>query len=88
MAAATLTAKGQIIIPAEIRARYELTPGTQVEFIDEGGTIRLVVRRRVAASDPAAGYGLVKVKRTRAGRALRLSDFDPASLIARRQIKR
>jgi len=27
MAAATLTEKGQVIIPAEIRARYELTPG-------------------------------------------------------------
>ena len=41
MAAATLTEKGQIVIPAEIRARYELTPGTQVEFVDEGGVIRL-----------------------------------------------
>ena len=52
MAAATLTEKGQIVIPAEIRARYQLTAGTQVEFVDEGGTIRLVVRRRVARSDP------------------------------------
>lgn len=34
MSAATLTEKGQIVIPAEIRARYELTPGTQVEFVD------------------------------------------------------
>ena len=38
MPAATLTEKGQIVIPAEIRARYQLTPGTQVEFADEGGT--------------------------------------------------
>ena len=37
MSAATLTEKGQIVIPADIRARYELTPGTQVEFVDEGG---------------------------------------------------
>ena len=37
MPAATLTENGQIVIPAEIRARYELTPGTQVEFVDEGG---------------------------------------------------
>jgi len=34
MAAATLTEKGQIVIPAEIRAKYGLTPGTQVEFVD------------------------------------------------------
>ena len=57
MPAATLTAKGQIGIPAEIRERYQLTPGTQVEFIHEGGAIRLVVRRRVAhpTRRPATG---------------------------------
>ncbi len=85
MPAATLTEKGQIVIPAEIRARYELTPGTQVEFVDEGGVIRLVVRRRVVPSDPAAGYGLVKVKSS--GRPRRLSDFDPASALNRQQRK-
>lgn len=81
MAAATLTEKGQIVIPAEIRARYELTPGTQVEFVDEDGTIRLIVRRRIPRSDPAAGYGLIKVKPAR-GKARRLSDFDPAGTLA------
>ncbi len=79
MPAATLTEKGQIVIPAEIRARYELTPGTQVEFVDDGGTIRLLVRRRVGRSEPAAGYGLVKVKpRPPGSRARRLSEFDAA----------
>ena len=81
MVAATLTRKGQIVIPAEIRARYELTPGTQVEFVDEGGVIRLLVRRRVVASDPAAGFGMVRIKPSPPGRsARRLSQFDPASL--------
>jgi len=79
MAAATLTAKGQIVIPAEIRARYQLTPGTQVEFVDEGGAIRLVVRRRVAPSDPAAGFGMVKLKSS--GQQHRLSEFDAAHLM-------
>jgi AbrB family looped-hinge helix DNA binding protein len=82
MAAATLTEKGQIVIPADIRARYELTPGTQVEFVDEGGAIRLVVRRRVAPSDPQAGYGLIKIAPSQTGaKARRLSEFDPASLL-------
>jgi AbrB family looped-hinge helix DNA binding protein len=82
MPAATLTAKGQIVIPAEIRARYQLTPGTQVEFVHEGGSIRLVVRRRVARSQPAAGYGMIKVKPRRGHRGVRrLSDFDPATLL-------
>ena len=80
MSAATLTAKGQIVIPADIRARYELTPGTQVEFVDEGGVIRLVVRRRIAVSAPIAGFGLVKVKRTKGGSQRRLSEFDAADL--------
>lgn len=79
MPAATLTDKGQVVIPAEIRARHGLTPGTQVEFVDEGGTIRLVVRRRVTPSDPAAGYGLVKLKPT--GNPRRLAEFDPAGLL-------
>ena len=79
MAAATLTAKGQVVIPAEIRARYGLTPGTQVEFVDDGATIRLVIRRRLQASDPAAGYGLIKLPSR--GKPRRLAEFDPARLL-------
>ena len=79
MAAATLTAKGQVVIPAEIRARYGLTPGTQVEFVDDGATIRLVIRRRLQASDPAAGYGLIKLPSR--GNPRRLAEFDPARLL-------
>jgi AbrB family looped-hinge helix DNA binding protein len=79
MAAATLTEKGQIVIPAEIRAKHGLTPGTQVEFVDEGGVIRLVVRRRVTPTDPAAGYGLVKLKAK--GKPRCLAEFDAAVLL-------
>ena len=83
MSVATLTAKGQIVIPADIRARHELTPGTPVEFVDEGGVIGLLVRRRVVASDPAAGYGMVRVPaRIKGSAARRLSDFDAAALLA------
>lgn len=56
----------------------------QVEFVEEGGAIRLVVRRRVARSDPAAGYGLVKVAPPRGTAPRKLSEFDPASLVRRR----
>ncbi len=88
MPAATLTEKGQIVIPAEIRARYGLTPGTQVEFVDEGGSIRLAVRRRVVRADPASGYGLIKVPARPSGATpRRLSDFDPASMLGRRRAK-
>jgi AbrB family looped-hinge helix DNA binding protein len=79
MPAATLTNKGQIVIPAEIRARYELTPGTQLELVDDDGTLRLVVRRRVPQTDPRAGYGMIKIRPAKGSR--RLSDFDPARLV-------
>jgi antitoxin PrlF len=86
MVAATLTEKGQVVIPARIRARYGLTPGTQVEFVDEGGVVRLVVRRKVAQTDAAAGYGMIKVPRRAQGAARRrLSDFDPATLLEQRK---
>jgi AbrB family looped-hinge helix DNA binding protein len=86
MPVSTVTENGQIAIPAEICARYDLTPGTQLEFVDAGGTIRLLVRRRVAPSDPAAGYGLVKVKPSRSG-PRRLSGFDPAITLKRSRSK-
>lgn len=79
MGAATLTERGQIVVPADIRRKYGLSAGTQVEFVDDGGTIRLVVRRRVAPSDPEAGFGMIKVKSK--GRARRLGQFDAASLM-------
>ena len=78
MAAATLTEKGQIVIPADIRARYGLVAGTQLEFVDEDGAIRLKIRRKVQRSDPAAGFGLVKIKPARSGTPRRLADFDAA----------
>ncbi len=82
MAAPTLTEKGQIVIPADIRARYELTPGNQAEFVDEGSVIRPLVRRRVVPSDPQAGYGLIEIAPSKTGsKARRLSEFDPASLV-------
>jgi AbrB family looped-hinge helix DNA binding protein len=78
VAAATLTEKGQIVIPAEIRARYGLTAGTQLEFVDDNGVIRLKIRRQVRPSDPAAGFGLVKIKPAPTGTQRRLSEFDAA----------
>ncbi len=83
MAGATLTEKGQVVIPAEIRTRYGLTPGTQIEFVDDGGALRLVVRRRVVPSEPARGYGMVKLKSR--GKPRRLAEFDAASLVKRRR---
>lgn len=86
MPVSTVTENDRIAIPAEICARYDFTPGTQLEFVDAGGTIRLLVRRRVSPSDPEAGYALVKVKPSRSG-PRRLSGFDPAITLKRLRSK-
>lgn len=42
MAMATISAKGWIVIPAEMRRRYGLAPGRQICIVDYGGVITLV----------------------------------------------
>ena len=85
IAAATLTEKGQSVIPANIRARYGLTLGTRLEFIGDGGILRLILKRRVEPTDPAMGYGLVQIPSS--GRTRRLRDSDAADVVARTRLK-
>ena len=35
-------AKGQIVIPAEIRKRYRIEPGTEMQIMEYGGIIYLI----------------------------------------------
>lgn len=76
---AVVTEHGLLAIPQEILGKFDLTAGTPVEFVEDGETIRLVVRRGKPASDPQTGFGMVKVEST--GRPRRLDEFDPASLL-------
>ncbi len=41
-----ITSKGQVTIPQRIRNRYGLKPGTAVEFVTDGGKVRIVPKRR------------------------------------------
>ena len=45
-----ITSKGQVTIPQEIRERAGLLPNTEVEFIYDGKTVRLVKADRVKTS--------------------------------------
>jgi len=53
----TVSSKGWVVIPSEIRNRYKIKQGSKVVFIDYGGVLSLVP----LPDDPIeAGYGLLK----------------------------
>jgi AbrB family looped-hinge helix DNA binding protein len=53
----TVSSKGWIVIPAELRKKYHLTPGTEVVIVDYGGVLSIIP----AMKDPIkAGRGLLK----------------------------
>lgn len=41
-----ITSKGQVTIPAEIRRKAGLLPNTEVEFVVEGNTVRIMRRKQ------------------------------------------
>ena len=48
-----VTEKGQVTIPKSIRDKLGIVPGSEVDFVDEGGAVHLVrkeARERDAAS--------------------------------------
>lgn len=51
-----LNSKGQVTIPARLRAKHGLHEGDEVEVVDEGGALRIV---RVAQA-PTSGERLVE----------------------------
>ena len=42
MAIVKTLSKGQIVIPAEIRKRYHIKPGTKIQIMEYGGIIHLI----------------------------------------------
>ncbi len=54
----TLTSKGQVTIPAEVRRRLGLHPGDHVGFIVDGDEVRLVRKE----SRIEAAFGICKPK--------------------------
>ena len=42
MTTATVSAKGWIVVPSDLRKKYNLQPGSQVDVVDYGGVLSLV----------------------------------------------
>ena len=53
----TISQKGWVVIPSELRKKYHLTPGTEVVVVDYGGVLSIIPAMR----DPIKqGRGLLK----------------------------
>lgn len=53
----TISQKGWVVIPAELRKKYHLSPGTEVVVVDYGGVLSIIPAMR----DPIQqGRGLLK----------------------------
>jgi len=53
-----ITTKGQVTIPGDIRRQAGFVPGTDVEFVVEGGAIR-IVKAKAPAGRASKGERLV-----------------------------
>ncbi len=82
MPTVTVSDKGQVVIPVEIRRRLGITPGCQLDFSLEGHVIRAEVKRQLVPSHAEDGYGMLVCQRP--GKR-RLADFDVA--LAMREVK-
>ena len=59
MATVKILAKGQIVIPAEIRKKYGIQPGTELQIMEYGGIVYLIP----SAADPiGAACGILPPK--------------------------
>ena len=60
MHASTLSAKGQVTVPSDLRHALDLHPGDQVEFALEGDHV--VLRKR--GGDIRRAFGVIKAKKS------------------------
>jgi len=63
VAVVTVSQKGWIVIPAQLREKYQFKPGDRVKVVDYGGVVTLVP---VLANPEEEGFGALK----RAGSSL------------------
>jgi antitoxin PrlF len=81
MATLTVSSKGQIVLPADVRRRLGMGAGAKLEILEDADGLRLRVINAVNIADLTHLAGMAKA-RTR-GVARSLEDFDPASVLRR-----
>ena len=75
MQTVTVSDKGQVVIPVQIRRRLGIAPGCQLDFSLEGQVIHVAVRRQMMPTTPQDGFGMLVCKQPG---PRRLADFDVA----------
>jgi AbrB family looped-hinge helix DNA binding protein len=75
MSAVTVSDKGQVVIPAAIRRRLGIAPGSKLDFELEGDSIRVRLCKSIPRSRAEDGYGLLRCDLPG---ERRLADFDVA----------
>jgi len=73
MTTMTISSKGQIVLPADIRRRFGLVAGTQIEIIEEREGLRLVAYNPVKPVSLASCVGMITSPSK--GKPRRLADF-------------
>ncbi len=81
MSSVLVSAKGQVVLPADLRRRLGLNPGARLEVTEEPDGLRLRVQRAVPTAEVAELAGMVTAPSR--GKPRKLSEFDPASLVAK-----
>ena len=81
MATLLVSSKGQIVLPAATRRRLGIGTGSRLDVSEEADGLKLRVVRSVPAADVKELAGMVRAPSR--GKARRLEDFDPATLLTR-----
>ncbi len=71
----TVSDKGQVVIPVQIRRRLGIAQGCQLNFTLEGQVIHVEIKRQMVPTKAEDGFGMLVCKRP--GKR-RLADFDVA----------
>ena len=79
--ATSVTSKGQVTIPVEVREQLGIRAGSRIAFRVTGATAELsVVSGALTAEPVASGFGLVKPRRNAGGKAVP-ADFDVEAFV-------
>jgi AbrB family looped-hinge helix DNA binding protein len=78
---ATVSHKGQVVIPATFRHMLGIKPGTALDFELDGNALRVSLRNEVTSASIEQGYGMLVAKKSYKNTrktSRNLADFDVA----------